>query len=115
MDSSNSFREHQDHQRKSREYLCEDHFRPEDYNNPLDPKSRLKTCSSVPSLFSFPQHLTASTSSKRKSPTKRAFSPPEEKQKSIHLIKMRQMKPERKKLKKNYLVAEGKFDLYSSK
>ena len=45
--------------------LCENHFIPEDYNNPLDPKD------SVLSIFIFPPHLSASTSTKRKPPTER--------------------------------------------
>ena len=44
--------------------LCENHFKPEDYNNPLDPKSRLKK-DSIPSSFNI--YFSASTSTKRKS------------------------------------------------
>ena len=47
-------------QNRENYYLCEDHFRPEDYNNPLDSKSRLKQYS-VPSVFSFPPHLTSTS------------------------------------------------------
>ena len=41
--------------------LCENHFKPEDYNNLFDPKSRLNK-DSIPSIFTFPPHLSASTS-----------------------------------------------------
>ena len=60
--------------------ICEDHFRPEDYNNPLDPKSRLKK-DSVPSKFSLPSHLKPATSTRRKAPTERTFSLPHPKKK----------------------------------
>ena len=48
--------------------LCENHFKPENYNNPLDPKSRLKK-GSIPSIFTCPPHLSASISTKRTPPT----------------------------------------------
>ena len=50
--------------------ICEKHFKPSDYNNPFDPKSKLKE-DSIPSIFIFPEHLMPSTSSKRKPPTER--------------------------------------------
>ena len=52
-------------------YLCEEHFTPSDYNNPLDPTSRLKKAA-VPSVFVFPQHL-QKVVKERKSPKKRPF------------------------------------------
>ena len=52
-------------------YLCEEHFNLTDYNNPLDPKSRLKR-GAIPSLFAFPPHLQV-VPKKRKSPTERSF------------------------------------------
>ena len=45
-------------QNRGNYYLCEDHFRGEDYNTPLEPKSRLKRYS-VPSVcfhHILPQH-----------------------------------------------------------
>ena len=52
-------------------YLCDEHFTPNDYNNPLDHNSRLKK-DAVPSVFVFPQHLQP-VEKKRQSPTKRPF------------------------------------------